>query len=143
MKFIVLLALLLSVSVSVSSAQPEQPATVARPFHAGERLTYDISWLNVTAGTAVMEVAPEPAGASRHELMTVVTTARSSPMITKFYPVANRVESSIDLGTMLPQHMTFQRREGKRKNDFEYTFHHGEGTVTAIKDGTSDTLQIP
>ena len=143
MKPFIVLALLLSVSVSVSSAQPEQPATVPRPFHAGERLSYDISWLNVTAGTAVMEVAPEPAGANRHEMMTVVTTARSSPMITKFYPVDNRVESSIDLSTMLPQHMTFQRREGKRKNDFDYTFHHGEGTVTAIKDGTSDTLQIP
>ena len=73
----------------------------------------------------------------------VVTTAQSSPMVTKFYPVDNRVESQIDLTTFLPEHMTFRRREGKRKNDFDYTFRHKEGTVTAVKDGTSEILPIP
>jgi len=29
--------------------------------HPGERLTYDISWLNILAGTAVMEVQPDGA----------------------------------------------------------------------------------
>ena len=28
----------------------------ARSFQVGEQLTYDISWLNITAGTAVMAV---------------------------------------------------------------------------------------
>jgi hypothetical protein len=108
----------------------------------GERLTYDISWLNVSAGTAVMEV-PSMNGAQDQRLATVVTTARSSPMVTKFYPVDNRVESQIDLDTLQPERMTFRRREGKRKNDFAYTFHHRDGTVTAIKDGNSEVLSIP
>lgn len=72
----------------------------------------------------------------------LVTTARSSPMVTKFYPVDNRVESHIDIDTLLPEHMVFHRREGKRKNDFDYTFHHQEGTVTAIKDGVTEVLPI-
>src|SRR5690606_36523816 len=95
-----------------------------------------------SAGTAVMEV-PSLNGAEGQGLATVVTTARSRPMVTKFYPVDNRVESRIDLDTLLPERMTFQRREGKRKNDFAYTFHHRDGTVTAVKDGSSEVLSIP
>lgn len=132
----------LSASLNASAAVAEQPPSGSRPFQTGERLTYDISWLNISAGTAVMEVAG-PDGIDRRSLATVVTTARSSPMVTRFYPVDNRVESHIDLDTLLPQHMTFRRREGKRKNDFDYTFHHQEGTVTAVKDGSSEVLSIP
>ena len=104
----------------------------------GERLTYDISWLNILAGTAVMEVqADGTAGRAK-----LVTTAQSRPAITKFFPVDNRVESVFDLRTQLPQHMVFRRREGRNKEDIEYTFHHPEGTVTAVRHGTTETLPI-
>jgi hypothetical protein len=108
----------------------------------GERLTYDISWLNILAGTAVMEVQADgiAGGGSRAKL---VTTAQSRPAISKFFPVDNRVESEFDLRTQLPQHMVFHRREGKNKEDIEYTFHHAEGTVTAIRQGTTEILPIP
>lgn len=128
---------LLSLSAGLPSWAAE-PAGFPRPFQPGERLTYDISWLNITAGTAVMEVA---AGESPSTAM-LVTTARSSPMVTKFYPVDNRVESHVNVDTLLPDHMVFHRREGKRKNDFDYTFHHQEGTVTAVKDGVMEVLPI-
>jgi hypothetical protein len=109
--------------------------------HVGERLTYEISWLNILAGTAVMEVEDGGTVGERKQAK-LVTTAQSRPMITKFFPVDNRVESEFDLYALLPQHMTFRRREGKKKEDFEYTFHHGEGTVTATKGGTTETLPI-
>jgi hypothetical protein len=115
---------------------PKQAAPI------GERLTYEISWLNILAGTAVMEVmADGTAGDSPRARL--VTTAQSRPAITKFFPVDNRVESEFDLREQLPQHMIFKRREGKNKEDFEYTFHHQEGTVTAVKDGTTEILPIP
>ncbi len=107
----------------------------------GEKLTYEISWLNILAGTAVMEVLD--GGGGRDSLTAkFVTTAQSRPAITKFFPVDNRVESEFDLSAQLPQHMLFKRREGKKKEDIEYTFHHKEGTVTAIKGGTAETLPI-
>ena len=118
----------------------EMPSKQAAPI--GERLTYEISWLNILAGTAVMEVmADGTAGDSPRAKL--VTTAQSRPAITKFFPVDNRVESEFDLREQLPQHMIFKRREGKNKEDFEYTFHHQEGTVTAVKDGTTEILPIP
>ncbi len=108
----------------------------------GERLTYDISWLNILAGTAVMEVRSDGTAGDRSRAM-LVTTAQSRPAISKFFPVDNRVESEFDLRTQLPQHMVFHRREGKNKEDIEYTFHHAEGTVTAVRQGTTETVPIP
>lgn len=133
-----LLALLLPLPVEAG----EGPAVNHQPFQIGERLTYDISWLYITAGTAVMEVtAMGEAGDRSHARL--VTTAQSRPAITKFFPVDNRVESALNLEALVPDHMTFRRREGKKKEDFEYVFHHKEGTVTTVKGGTSELLPIP
>jgi len=114
----------------------------AQAVQTGERLTYDISWLNILAGTAVMEVQPDGTAGDKSRAK-LVTTAQSRPAISKFFPVDNRVESEFDLRTQLPQHMVFHRREGKNKEDIEYTFHHAEGTVTAVRQGTTESLPIP
>ena len=73
----------------------------------------------------------------------LLSTAKSSPTVTKFYPVDNRVESVIDADSLLPYHLMFTRREGKKKNDFDVTFYRAEGTVLSVKDGVSETLPIP
>lgn len=135
-----LCALILCLPYPVAAG--DNPSISRPPFQVGERLTYDISWLNITAGTAVMEVAPLDADRGRPRAK-LVTTAQSRPVITKFFPVDNRVESEFDLATLVPEHMTFRRREGKKKEDWEYIFHHNEGTVTAVGRGGSETLPIP
>lgn len=124
----------------VHSQAAEEPAS-DQTIQVGERLTYEISWLNILAGTAVMEVAD---GGRQSELKQarLVTTAQSRPAITKFFPVNNRIESEFDLEALLPQHMVFHRHEGRKKEDIEYTFHHKEGTVTAIRGGATETLPI-
>lgn len=136
----------LSAIVVFGGATPSADDGVGRPapvpFESGEQLRYDISWLYMKAGSAVMAVQPA-AEVNGHPSIKFVTVAQSSPVVTKFYPVINRVESLVNLDTLLPQRMIFRRREGKRKNDFEYTFHHQEGTVLAVKDGKPDTLPIP
>jgi hypothetical protein len=133
-----MLACLLVLADQTAMATSVEPAPTPA-VHNGERLTYDISWFNVLAGTAVMEVQPD-GDASRARL---VTTAQSRPAISKFFPVDNRVESEFDLSAQLPQHMVFRRREGRNKEDIEYTFNHREGTVTAVRHGTAETLPIP
>lgn len=118
-----------------------QPASPL-PFAPGERLRYDLSWLYLKAGTAVMAVE-EAAAVNGHPALKFLMTAQSGPVVTKFYPVSNHAESIVDLDTFLPARMIFNRREGKRKNDFEYTFHHRDGAVTASKDGKIEELPIP
>ncbi len=114
----------------------------AHPFAAGERFTYAITFLGMRAGTAVMEVQ-DTAPVEGHRALKLLSTAKSSPTVTKFYPVDNRVESIIDAESLLPYHLMFTRREGKKKNDFDVTFHRATGTVLSIKDGTSETLPMP
>ena len=114
----------------------------SRSFQVGEQLTYEISWLNMTAGTAVMMVGDAGTDGGR-PLARLVTTAQSTPFVTKFFPVDNRVESMVDSATLFPERLLFKRREGKKKEDFEYTFHQKEGTVTVVKGGVAETLEMP
>jgi len=130
------------VTLSVSQVAAGSDSAVARPFQVGEQFTYEISWLNITAGTAVMSVADAGTDGDR-TLATLLTTAQSRPAITKFFPVDNRVESTVDLATLLPEHLFFKRREGKKKEDIEYTFHQKEGAVTVVKGGATERLEMP
>ena len=129
-------------SSSVRSDSFAAPDRALHPFSVGEHLTYRLSWLGMTAGTAALGVeVAEPI--RERPIIKLVTTARSSPWITRFYPVDNRVESWVDAERLLPQRMTFRRREGRRKSDFEYRFHHEEGKVSVVKDGQPAELEIP
>jgi hypothetical protein len=139
--FVVACLILGAISASVSWVEGGEPSST-RPFQAGEQLTYDISWMHITAGTAVMAVSE--AGTDRDRALTkLLTTAQSRPVITTFFPVDNRVESIVDSATLLPEHLNFKRREGKKKEDIEYTFHQKEGRVTVVKGGTTETLEMP
>lgn len=136
-------AALLTLLVSPRITDAEGLGQPTRPFTIGERLTYEVSWLNLTAVIAMMEVASTEGIRSGTTSAKLIGTAQSTPIITKFFPVDNRVESDLDLDTLTPDHMTFRRREGKKKEDIEYTFHQKEGTVTAVRGGTTESLPIP
>lgn len=131
---------LLALSLPVHAA--DDAAVSTHPFQIGERLTYEVSWLHITAATAVMEIA----GTARTEdrrLAKLVGTAQSRPILAAFFPVDNRVESEIDFASLVPEHMTFRRREGKKKEDIEYVFHQKDGKVTAVRGGMTQSLPIP
>jgi len=120
----------------------DAPPSLTPSFALGERFIYRVSWLGIHAATAVMEAGQAPPLDGRRTLR-FVTTATSSPVVTKFYAVDNRVESIVDAETLSPQKLLFRRREGKRKNDFDVTFHHAQGNVLSIKDGEPTTIPIP
>ncbi|CUS36064.1 conserved hypothetical protein [Candidatus Nitrospira nitrificans] len=136
-----IVAVCLLLFLPVGSIEAHAQGELKRPFQIGERLTYEVSWLNMTAAIAVMEVA-QMEGQNDRPVAKLVGTARSTPIITKFFPVDNRVESELDLETLAPDHMTFRRREGRKKEDIEYVFHQKEGTVTAVRGGATESLPI-
>ncbi len=141
-KYFVLACLILgAISGAVSWVEAGDPSS-ARSFQVGEQLTYEISWLTFTAGTAVMTISGAGSDGDR-PLAKLITTAQSRPAITKFFPVDNRVESIVDPATLLPEHLIFRRREGKKKEDIEYTFHQKEGTVTVVKNGATEVQEMP
>jgi Protein of unknown function (DUF3108) len=141
-RLMLLLALLVPLSAAGLESHPRASLLAFRPFEAGERLTYAVSWLGIRGGTAKMEVT-DAAPIDGRATLRLRTIAKSSPWFSKIYPIDNRVESLVDAETMSPHRMTFQRREGKQKNDFDVTFRHREGLVLEIKDGVPQTLAIP
>jgi hypothetical protein len=124
------------------SASPAGAYSLMRAFRPGERLAFALFWFAIPAGTAIMEVSDSGPIADRPALR-LSSTAKSSKLLSRFYPVENTLESIIDADDPSPHHMVFHRREGKKKNDFDITFHHDKGKVRTIKDGSAEEIAIP
>jgi hypothetical protein len=134
---IFLLVILTADTSAVGSSPPGQYV-----FNIGERLSYTLTWGNIPAGTAVLEVAGRQERAGR-SVIKLLHTARSNDFVSFFYPVNNRVVSLLDEEAMLPAHLFFKRREGKRKNDTEVTFDQNAHLATVTRDGHTETLPVP
>ena len=71
------------------------------PFGPGEKITYEISWTFIKAGTATLEILPEgtvegpPEG---RKALHVRALAKSTPFIDTFYKVRDSIESWVDPG---------------------------------------------
>ena len=113
------------------------------PFHAGERLTYNISWSKVfSAGTAVMEVREERTAEGR-DILRFVSTARTTGMVDKVYPVRDTVQSVVDPRTMLSLSYSLNQSHGKRKRNRELIFDHGKNKVSFIEGGKLESIDVP
>ncbi len=108
------------------------PLAFADPVE--ERHRYAISLWGIPAGEATMNVE-EVASDDGRSLRRLVTTARSNDFISFFFPVSNYADSLISTHTMLPQRLVFQRREGRRHEDFDVRFDHAANQVTSLKNG--------
>jgi hypothetical protein len=114
-----------------------------RPFHPGEKLTYNISWSKVlTAGTAVMEVRKEKDTADR-TVFRFVSTARTTGMVDKAYTVRDTVQSVVDGETLESISYDLDQRHGSRKKKRRLTFDHVNRKVSAVADGVESTADIP
>jgi len=126
----------------VAQAIPATPPAGALSFQPGESFSYVISWLGIPVGSATMAVTTAPP-VERRPTLRLVTTAKSNNYLSKFFPVSNLVESTVDAQSLLPFQMVFQRREGKRHDDFAITFDRQEGRVRVIKNGETTIRDIP
>jgi hypothetical protein len=109
---------LLAVTVSLVSIAPLPASALSIP----EKLTYDLTWTGIKAGTATQEIIDD--GNS----IRVVSTVRSADWISVFFPVEDKVESTLakaeppQLG--LPDHFRMKVREGSHRRDREIIFDH-------------------
>jgi len=122
----VVLATLLVLWASALPAGAVEPGGI---FQEGERLIYDVTWIGIKAGQATMEVRGvvqwngQPA-------VHLVTTAQSSPLISKFYPVDDRSESYLGLDPMRALRFEKHLREGRYRHDSQTDFDHQGGVAT-------------
>ncbi|MCU0573586.1 MAG: DUF3108 domain-containing protein [Syntrophobacteraceae bacterium] len=128
------------------------PSAREAPFKPGEKLTYELSWEFLPAGTARLEVSPVEeygGGTAHHFVMTVETNA----VIDRFYMVRDRLESYTDRPMKRSLLYRKKQREGRHRRDIEVTFDWGrlqaeysnfgkKQKPVAVVDGTFDPLSM-
>src|SRR5262245_38689629 len=110
MKHAAITILILLCSLSVSAQKVVRPV----PFRVGEQLTYDVSWSSyVTAGTATMTVK-EKKPSFNSTAYYIVAEARPTPLLSKLYTLYYKMDTLVDVYTLLPQRGSTYSEEGRR-----------------------------
>ena len=109
------------------AAQRSRPAPkkeFAVPFSVGETLTYDVSWSSyLTAGTATIRTAEKkPSYGSTAYYM--VAEGRPTPLVSKLYSLYYKVDTLLDVYSLLPQRGSVYSEEGKRHRMKSTLFDH-------------------
>lgn len=101
---------------------PNKVQTV--PFAVGETITYDVSWSSyLTAGTATMTVKErKPSFGS--DAYYVIAEGRPTSLLAMVYDMYYKVDSLVDVYTLLPQRASTFSREGRRQRNKITIFDH-------------------
>jgi hypothetical protein len=109
------------------AAAPPAPARKTAqpvPFAVGETLTYDVSWSSyLTAATATMTVK-EKKPSYGSDAYYVVAEGRPTALVSKLYDLYYKVDSLLDIYTLLPQRASNFSQEGKRQRMKTTMFNH-------------------
>ncbi|MEK6646956.1 MAG: DUF3108 domain-containing protein [Candidatus Firestonebacteria bacterium] len=98
-------------------------------FGSGEKLTFAIQYMKITAGIATMEVR-EITNTEGKDAYHIVTTAKSLPFFSTFHKVDDRVETYIDVYSFLPIRLEQYLVEGTLKKNSNAYFDNEKNTVT-------------
>ncbi len=115
------------------------------PFQVGEKITYQLKWGVIPAGTVVLEVLPHTtidSQPARHFRM----TTRSSGFIDTFYKVRSVVEGCTDLGLNYSLYYRKKQREGSSERDIAVHFDRQKQTAqyhNLKKKGPRVPISIP
>jgi hypothetical protein len=90
-------------------------------FGVGEKLTFDIGYGFINAGTATMEVVQLIEFKERPAYQ-IITTANSNKFFSSFYPVKDKVESIVDAIGLFSWKFDKDLREGKYRAHRKYEF---------------------
>lgn len=100
-------------AILATAPAPSREMPVA--FRIGEKLTYDVSWSSyLTAGTATVQVIEKkPSYASTAYY--IVAEGRPSPLLSALYTLYYKVDTLLDVFTLLPQRSSVYSQEGRRR----------------------------
>lgn len=126
-----------------SSARTESAEPLNRPeenlaFGVGERLSFDVGYGFINAGTATMEVARLVEYADR-PCYQIRTRAQSNSFFSTFFKVDDRVESIMDAVGLFSWRFEKNLREGGYRANRTYTFDQSDHLVYY----EGDTIEVP
>ena len=120
-----LIALLTLPTQAMANPLPD----VARLYREGERLIYDVSWLGIKAGEATLE-ALGVVSLDGHQAYHLVTTAQTTPFISKIYRMDDRTESFVETDPLRTLRFDKNLREGRYRHSSQTMFDHEKGIAT-------------
>jgi hypothetical protein len=82
------------------------------PFGVGEKLSFEIKYGFVSAGTAIMGI-PRTIMERGHECYHIVSLAESNPFFSVFFTVKDVAESFLDVRELIPRRFEKRLREGE------------------------------
>ena len=94
-----------------------------RVLRQGERLVFDVTWMGIKAGEATLE-ARGVVQLNGQQTYHLVTTAQSTPLISKFYRVDDRSDSYVAWGPLRSLQFDKQLREGRYRHNSRTVFDH-------------------
>ncbi|MFH0732144.1 MAG: DUF3108 domain-containing protein [Candidatus Omnitrophota bacterium] len=92
-----------------------KPPPIKLPL--GEKLTYQVKWLGINAGTIVANIAPQLEQINDRSACKVRVTVRTSDFCSAIYRIEDEYTSYIDAETMATLRHEVHRREGRYKKD--------------------------
>jgi len=119
------LMLALGLIALLGEARAGDPRSILRD---GEHLTFEVTWMGFRAGTATLE-SRGLSSLDGQPAYHLVTTARSSPFISRFYPVDDRSESYLAADPFRSLWFGKHLREGRYRHDSQTVFDHAGGQV--------------
>ncbi len=130
-------------ALAVTAGLSAAPAVGADdvPFGHGERLLYSISWYSIVGGTAELKV--EEREYEGVPVYRVLSLAKSSTIVSLFFPVEDRIESLIHRDTLTALRLDVKQRQGKRRRARVTEFDQVNHTATVIKNGKTKVFEIP
>jgi hypothetical protein len=108
------------------------PSAPPLPFQVGEELTFEVRWLGMSVGTAMLSVG-QPTQLAGHEVVPLLSLTRSAPFFSTFYEVDDRVESYVDLQRLVPRWYRIRLKEGSYRLLREVTFDQEQHQATHSK----------
>lgn len=114
-------ALMVATSRSALGGQLNAP-----PFHIGETLEYDVSWLGISAGTVVIKVTGLES-ISGQAAYRVKVVAETSKVFTNFFKVRDEMISLFSKNELHSLLYRKKVREGRYRADAEIIYNQSEG----------------
>lgn len=105
---------------------------IERAYPVGEKLTYDVSWKGIHAGTAVLEVHDKVRYKGR-ECFRLRSYTRSARAVSLVYKVDDRLQTYVDAETLEPLRSDKRLREGSHKRDEYVVYSAADRTAKYYK----------
>jgi hypothetical protein len=103
------------------------------PFQAGEELTFELRWLGMSVGVATLSVG-QLRRIDGHDVLPLLSLARSHGIFSTLYAVDDRVESHFDPQRLLPRAYRIRLQEGSYRAYREVRFDPEQQRATYSKD---------